>query len=172
MTISGNSAMSSYVSQVYSNKNVQSQSGASGTWTDNSAQSFDAIAQQLMSALDTNNSGTIDKTEFSQAAQALSNNTADTTKVDTAFSKADQNGDGQISSDEFLNALKQASAQTHKQHHHKPAADTAATQTSPSATPSDSALSLSQMQKNLLSKILAAYGNSTTTTGSTTNLSA
>lgn len=175
MTISGNSAMSSYVSQVYSNKNVQSQSGASGyasTGSTDATQSFDAIAQQLMSALDTNNNGTIDKTEFSQAAQALANNTADTTKVDTAFSTADQNGDGQISSDEFLNALKQASAQTHKQHHHKPAADTAASQTSQSATPSDSALSLSQMQKNLLSKILAAYGNSTTTTGSTTNLSA
>lgn len=171
MTISGNSAMSSYVSQVYSNKNVQSQSGASGTWTDNSAQSFDAIAQQLMSALDTNNNGTIDKTEFSQAAQALSNNTAETTKVDSAFSKADQNGDGQISSDEFLNALKQASAQTQKQHHPKPTADTAASQTNQS-TPSDSALSLTQMQKNLLSKIIAAYGNATPNTGTTTNLSA
>lgn len=172
MTISGNSAMSSYVSQVYSNKNVQSQSGASGTWTDNSAQSFDAIAQQLMSALDTNNNGTIDKTEFSQAAQALSNNTVDSTKVDTAFSKSDQNGDGQISSDEFLNALKQASAQTQKQHH-KPAADTAnSTSQTSQSTPSDSALSLTQMQKNLLSKIIAAYGNSTTTTGTTTNLSA
>ncbi len=171
MTISGNSAMSSYVSQVYSNKNVQSQSGASGTWTDNSTQSFDAIAQQLMSALDTNNNGTIDKTEFSQAAQALSNNTANTTKVDSAFSKADQNGDGQISSDEFLNALKQASAQTQKQHHPKPTADTTTSQTNQS-TPSDSALSLTQMQKNLLSKIIAAYGNATPNTGTTTNLSA
>lgn len=175
MTVNGNSMMASYASQVYSNKNVQSQSGASGYASASSTdapQSFDAIAQQLMSALDTNKNGSIDKTEFSQAAQALSNNSANSSKVETAFAKVDQNGDGQISSDEFLSAMKQAAtAQTHKHHHHRSAENTA-NSSAQSNQSNNSASSLSDMQKNLLTKIMAAYGNSTATTGTTTNLSA
>lgn len=175
MTVNGNSMMASYASQVYSNKNVQSQSGASGyasTGGTDAPQSFDAITQQLMSALDTNKSGSIDKTEFSQAAQALSNNSANSSKVDAAFTKVDQNGDGQISSDEFLSAMKQAAtAQTQKHHHHRSAENTA-NSSAPSNQSNDSVSSLSDMQKSLLTKIMAAYGNSTATTGTTTNLSA
>lgn len=162
MTINGNSMMASYVSQVYSNKNVQSQSGTDST------QSFDEIAQQLMSALDTNGSGAIDKTEFSQAAQALSRNTANADSVDAAFSKVDQNGDGQISSDEFLSAMKQASVQAQKHHHgHHRSATNASETTSNQSSP------LNEMQKTLLTRIMAAYGsNSAPATGTTTNLSA
>lgn len=175
MTVNGNSMMASYASQVYSNKNVQSQSGASGyasTGSTDAPQSFDAIAQQLMSALDTNKSGSIDKTEFSQAAQALSNNSANSSKVDAAFAKVDQNGDGQISSDEFLSAMKQAAtAQTQKHHHHRSAENTA-NSSAQSNQSNASTSSLSDMQKNLLTKIMAAYGNSTAAIGTTTNLSA
>lgn len=177
MTINGNSMMASYTSQVYSNKNVQSQSGASGyasqSGTD-APQSFDAIAQQLMSALDTNNSGSIDKTEFSQAAQALSHNTANASNVENAFAQVDQNGDGQISSDEFLNAMKQASDQAQKHHHQRSAtnnSDSTAQTANQTDLLSNSSTPLSEMQKTLLARIMAAYGNTAPATGTTTNLS-
>lgn len=177
MTINGNSMMASYVSQAYSNKNVQSQSGASGYANQSgldSTQNFDVIAQQIMTALDSNNSGSIDKTEFSQAAQALSRNTANSDNVNAAFAKADQNGDGEISSDEFLNAIKQASVQAQKHHHgHHDAnkAETATAATSASEASSNASSPLSEMQKTLLTRIMAAYNNTAPTTGTTTNLS-
>ncbi|MDD2828466.1 MAG: EF-hand domain-containing protein [Sulfuricurvum sp.] len=171
MTINSNSMMAS---QMYANRNVQAQSGASGYASQgtDATLSFDAIAQQLMSTLDTNKNGTIDKTEFSQAAQALAqNSTANTNNVDSAFGKLDKNGDSSISADELMNALKQTLNETQKKHHHQ--ASTTNT-TSPATSSNESATSAStnDMQKVLFNKIMAAYSSTPTVSGSTTNLTA
>lgn len=172
MTVNGSSMTAS---QAYANRNVQAQSGASGYANQGASTDFSAMAQQLMSTMDTNKSGTIDKAEFSQAAQALAKNAnnSSSSSVDAAFSKMDANGDGQISSDEMMNAMKQASTKIHHHHHH---ADTDGSNASQQATQSDSSTqtssSANEMQKFLFNKIMAAYGSTTATTGSTTNLSA
>jgi|GEM_PF-1891537 len=176
MTISNNSMMAS---QMYANKEVQAQSGASGTWTGASqgaGMDFSAIAQQLMTTMDTNKSGTLDKAEFSQAAQALSKSSGktDTSGVDAAFAKMDANGDGQISSDEMMAAIKQATtqAQTQKPHHHHHQASESATDGTQANSSTQASSPTNEMQKNLFNKIMAAYGSSTTTAGTTTNISA
>lgn len=172
MTINSNSMMAS---QMYANKNVQAQSGASGYASQgtDATSSFDAIAQQLMSTLDTNKNGTIDKTEFSQAAQALAqNSTANTNNVDSAFGKIDKNGDSNISANELMNVLQQSLNETQKKHHQHQA-NTANT-TSPATSSNESATSAStnDMQKVLFNKIMAAYSSTPTISGSTTNLTA
>lgn len=174
MTVSNNSMIAS---QMYANREVQAQSGASGYATQgaDAAANFGDIAQQMMSMLDTNKSGSIDKTEFSQAAQALakSSGKSDTSGVDAAFSKIDANNDGQISSDEFMNALKQATDQMQKQHHHhRHQSDVTASNSLPQAESAQASSPMNEIQKNLFNKIMAAYGNSTAATGSTTNISA
>ena len=176
MTVSNNSMIAS---QMYANKDVQAQSGASGTWTgasQSTTMDFSAIAQQLMSAIDANKSGTLDKTEFSQAAQTLakSSGKTDTSGVDTAFSKMDSNGDGSISSDEMLNAIKQATnqAQTQKKHHHQQAknATDGTSQVAQANSSTQASSPANEMQKNLFNKIMAAYGSSTTTAGANTSI--
>ncbi|MBV5348302.1 EF-hand domain-containing protein [bacterium] len=179
MTVTNNSMMAS---QMYANKDVQTQSGASGAWTgasQSTTMDFSAIAQQLMSAIDTNKSGSLDQAEFSQASQTLakSSGKTDTSGVDAAFGKMDSNGDGSISSDEMLNAIKQATAQTQtqKKHHHHQANANATDGTSQVAQANSSTQASSpanEMQKNFFNKIMAAYGSSTTTAGATTDLSA
>lgn len=177
MTVNGSSMMAS---QVYANKNVQAQSGASGYASQGASADFSAMAQQLMSTMDTNKSGSIDKAEFSQAAQALAKNASNSSSssIDTAFSKIDANGDGQISSDEMMNAMKQASAQTqaqkqhHHHHHHADANGSSSSQAAQSNSSVQASSSANEMQKSLFNKIMAAYGSTTATTGSMTNLSA
>lgn len=177
MTVSNNSMMAS---QVYANKEVQAQSSASGyapAQGMDPTQALGAMAQQLMSTMDTNKSGYLDKAEFSQAAQALakSSGKTDTSGVDTAFGKIDTNGDGQISSDEFMSAIKQATAQndTQKPHHHHHSDASASSSTSPQPEQSSSSTQdspqMSAMQKNLFNKIMAAYGTSTPALGTTSN---
>lgn len=176
MTVSNNSMMAS---QVYANRDVQAQSGASGyspTQSTDSTQALSAMAQQFMSTMDTNKSGSIDKAEFSQAALALANNASKTTSpssssIDAVFGKMDSNGDGQISSDEMMAAMKQATAQTqgkhHHGHHHADASSSSQSGSSTQETPQ-----MSAMQKNLFNKIMAAYGTSTPATGTTSNIPA
>jgi len=171
-------------SQVYANREVQAQSSASGyapTQSIDPTQALGAMTQQLMSIMDTNKGGFIDKAEFSQAAQALakSSGKSDTSGVDAAFGKIDTNGDGQISSDEFMSAIKQATAQneTQKPHHHHhhsdaSASNSSASQPEQSSSPTQDSSPMSAMQKNLFNKIMAAYGTSTPATGTTTNLPA
>jgi len=177
MTVNSNAMMASYASQVNSNSNVQAQSSASGYASQGVSADFSAIAQQLMSTMDTNKSGSIDKAEFSQAAQALAKNAnnSSSSSVDTAFAKIDANGDGSISSDEMMNAMKQASAQTQtKKHHHHHHADVSASDTATQTEQLSKQASspANEIQKNLFNKIMAAYGNPTAATGMTTNLSA
>lgn len=175
MTVSNNFMMAQ---QLYANKEGQSKNQVNDHSADQGADavaSFSDIAQQMLSILDTNKSGSIDKSEFSQAAQALakSSGKSDTTGIDAAFAKADSNNDGQISSDEFLNALKLAADQTQKKHHgHQRHSDTTASNVLPQAESTQPSSPMNVMQKNLLDKIMAAYSTSTTVTGSTTNISA
>ena len=180
MTISNNSMMAS---QVYANKNTQSQSGASGYASQGASADFSAIAQQLMSTMDTNKSGSVDKAEFSQAAQALAKNAnnSSSSSVDNAFAKMDTNGDGQITSDEMMSAMKQATSQnatqqTHHHHHSSASAtNTAASQAGQSSSTTQASSAMTEMQKNLFNKIMSAYGTSTPATSAATtntNLSA
>lgn len=172
MTVNSNTMMAS---QMYANKNVQAQSGASGyaSQSTDATSSFDAIAQQLMSTLDTNKNGTIDKTEFSQAAQALAqNSTANTSNTDSAFGKLDKNGDSSISADELMNAIKQAVNDTQKKHHRHQASTANTTSSATSSNESATSASTNDMQKVLFNKIMAAYSSTPTVSGSTTNLTA
>jgi Ca2+-binding EF-hand superfamily protein len=173
MTISGNSFMSSYSSGVSNNKNVQSQN----TQDTNTKTGFDAIAQMFMSALDINNTGLVDKAEFTQAAKILAKSES-SENVDNAFAQIDTNGDSQLSSDEFLNALKEATAEKNQQ---TMQADKSSLETNLLTQQTDSlikpaaeaASKISEMQKSLFNKITAAYSNSTAATiGTTTNFSA
>jgi hypothetical protein len=178
MTVNSSSMMAS---QMYANKNVQAQSGASGYASQGASADFSAIAQQLMSTMDTNKSGSIDKTEFSQAAQALAKNAnnSSSSNVDAAFAKMDTNNDGQLSSDEMMAAMKQASAQTqgkhHGGHHHHTASSTStsdSTSQSSQTNTSTQASTMNDLQKSLFNKIMSAYSNSAPTTGTLANLSA
>ena len=166
MTVNGSSIMAS---QAYTSSNVQAQSGASGYASQGSSVDYSAMAQQLMTTMDSNKNGTIDKTEFSQAAQALAKNAnnSSSSNVDAAFAKMDTNGDGQISSDEMLAAMKQASAQTQGKHHHgghhhtdTSASTSDSTVQSTQASASTQPTTMSNLQKSLFNKIMAAYGNS------------
>lgn len=159
---------SSLMASQYTNSNVQAQSGASGYASQGTSADFSAMAQQFMSTMDTNKSGFVDKAEFSQAAQALAQNTnnSSSSNVNAAFAKIDTNGDGQISSDEMMAALKQASTQTQGKHHHghhHHSSDASASTATSQSTPTDSstqASTMSDVQKSLFNKIMAAYGNS------------
>lgn len=171
MTINSGSVWATH-SQSYAGNNVQSQSSASST----ASTDYSAVMQQagntLISALDTNNSGTIDKAEFSQAAQALSQKTGNTYNADSAFSAIDKNNDGSISADELLNALKQAQTQnTHHRGLHKSDATSSAGQNAGSMTESASATDTSgssKLQSILMQRILSAYtGNGDTTSSKT-----
>ncbi|MFA6138187.1 MAG: EF-hand domain-containing protein [Sulfurimonas sp.] len=100
MTINSNtSAYSSY-----------SSSGVSSS-SKREKPNFEDMAQQLISALDTDSNGSIDKVEFTAAAQTLASNAGSnasdsSTKAADAFSKLDTNSDGNMSSEELIAALK------------------------------------------------------------------
>ena len=171
MTINSGSVWAT-PSQSYSGNSVQSQSSASGM----APTDYSAVMQQagntLISALDTDKNGTIDKAEFSQAAQALAQKTGNTYNADSAFSAIDKNSDGSISADELLSALKQA--QTQNAHHrglHKSDTTSSAGQTAASTTVSASATDTSgssKLQSILMQRILSAYtGNGDTTSSKT-----
>ncbi len=166
---------------ISNNMGIQSQSGASGYAPTQGAGQTQAV-QQLMSTMDTNKSGSIDKAEFSQASQTLAKNAsnASSSSIDAAFGKIDTNGDGQISADEFMSAMKQATAQneTQKPHHHHhhhseaSASNSSVPQTDQSSSPTQASSSMNEMQKNLFNKIISAYGTSTPTLGTTSSLPA
>ncbi|MDD5159530.1 MAG: EF-hand domain-containing protein [Sulfuricurvum sp.] len=171
MTINGGSVWAT-PAQSYSNNSVQSQSSASGMAPTDYSTVMQQAGNTLIATLDSDKSGTIDKAEFSQAAQALAQKTGNTYNVDTAFNAIDKNSDGSISADELLNALKQARSQnTHHHGMHKTDAQSATGQTTASTTESASASetsSSSKLQSILMQRILSAYTGGDTKTGSTT----
>lgn len=109
------------------------------------------FANNLFKLLDTNNTGSIDKTQLEGAfAQSASNtSTADTnSKADALFASLDTNGDGQLTQAEVTSALQQKMSAASDQfatrmgmqgkgHHRKPdgdADDTASTATAANNT--------------------------------------
>lgn len=173
MTVGNSSSMmSSYASQISNNRNTYPQNSAKNSEVQSSdGSSFDAITQMLMSALDTNNTATIDKSEFTQAAKILAKNES-SENVDNAFNKIDTNGDEVISSNEFINALKEArEAKVElKQHIDMNALDSAlSTEQINKLTKLHS--SADEAQKSLFNKVTAAYASVAPTTGMTTNIS-
>ena len=99
MTVSSN--YSAYSSNSTSSVSSASQKGKPD---------FEKMAQELLSSLDTDKSGSIDKAEFSAAAQALasssSNNTTSSSSATDVFNTLDTNSDGSMSTEELVASLK------------------------------------------------------------------
>ncbi len=158
----------------YAAINAQSQSTVS------SSSSFTAmmqqLADQLMTSVDTNKDGSIDKTEFSTAAQQLSQNpaTANTdtsaTNLEKVFNSLDANGDGNITSSELMSALENSTQQlsqssgVHHHHHHSQSGASASQDPTASATSSTTAQSTTpstnSLQSLLMKNVLSAYNTS------------
>ncbi len=153
----------------------QNQTGGSSTITGDYASMMQNAVETLISAIDTDKSGTVDKTEFSQAAQALAEKTGKSyNDADTAFTRIDSNSDGSVSADELLKALQEARNQKKAHHAHRPP-NTEATESS--AQPlnaqteesgSDKTVSLSRMQSALLQRVMEAYSSNGAAGSSTT----
>ncbi|MFA6630454.1 MAG: EF-hand domain-containing protein, partial [Sulfuricurvum sp.] len=112
--------------------------------------------------LDTNQNGTIDKAEFSDAAKALAEKTGKTyNNAENAFSTIDANSDGSISADELLNALQQAQKKN-------TTGQTSSAQQSATSTLSDETTAESKMQSVLLQRIMEAYTGGSAQSSSTT----
>ena len=161
----------------YAALGTQSQSSVSGSSFSDMMQQ---LANQLLNTVDTNKNGSIDKTEFSAAAQQLSQNPA-TANTDTSaanlekvFNSIDTNQDGNIDGNELLSALQnsaQQSSQTsgvHHHHHHAHSQSgasgmasqntTTSAATQSSTTAQSSTESASNLQSILMKNILSAYG--------------
>lgn len=65
---------------------------------------FEEMASELLSSMDSDSNGSIDKAEFSAAATASRSN--DSTSLDDIFSLLDTDGSGSMSSEELISALK------------------------------------------------------------------
>lgn len=176
MTINGGASWA-VASQSYGKSNVQGQSGASGTASADYTSMLQQASETLMSTLDTDKSGTIDKAEFSQAEQALADKTGKSyNDAGSVFGSVDSNNDGAISADELMKALQQSQSQQaqgngHHHHHKMAATDTSAQATTGSAqasTASEETLSLSKMQSALLQRVMAAYSSNSPASSSTT----
>jgi len=92
MTISSNSLYGTSTYGSYGNSTSSSRTSLSSQF-----------AEALLTSMDSDSSGSIDSTEFSSAALALSSSTDEST-ISDAFSSLDSDGDGTISADE-LSAL-------------------------------------------------------------------
>lgn len=93
MTISSNSLYGTSLGATY------------GYGTTNSTSSSSSFAEELLTSMDSDGSGSLDSTEFSSAALSLLNN--DQSAVDDAFNSLDSDGDGTISVDELSALLTQ-----------------------------------------------------------------
>lgn len=94
---------------VSSNYSAYSSYGSSAASTQRMQPNFEQMAQKLLSSMDSNNNGSIDKAEFSAAAQALASNSngsnSSTSTIEDIFNTLDTNSDGSMSSQELLSAL-------------------------------------------------------------------
>lgn len=172
MTINGGTAWAAST-QSYGKGSIQGQSGASGTASTDYTSMLQQATDTLMSSLDSDKSGTIDKAEFSQAAQALSEKTGKTyNDASSVFGSIDSNSDGAISADELMKALQQSQGKHAHGGHHRPkpeALDTTAQSATTDTTQSSSEeSSLSKMQMALLQRVMAAYSTNSAASSSTT----
>lgn len=168
MTINGGASWAAS-SQSYGKGSVQGQSGASGAASTDYTSMLQQAADTLMSTLDTDKSGTIDKAEFSQAAQTLADKTGKSyNDASSVFGSVDSNNNGAISADELMKALQQSqSKQAHGHHRPKPESLDLPSESSAQST-SEEATSLSKMQTALLQRIMEAYSTNTASSASTT----
>lgn len=154
-------AQSSYLAQMPSNSKVQSQSSASGMApaSGDSGSMMQQIGSQFMALLDTNQNGSIDKAEFSDAAKKLSQSTGSSasSNADNAFSAIDKNSDGSISASELTDILKQLSAK-HKGHQMSTRIQNSSESQTPPPPPSE-ASNTKNLQSILMKNILSAYAN-------------
>jgi len=97
------------VSSNYSAYSSNSTSGVSSA-SQKGKPDFEKMAQELLSSLDTDKSGSIDKAEFSAAAQALASSSSSSTTGSSSatdiFSTLDTNSDGSMSTEELVASLK------------------------------------------------------------------
>lgn len=174
MTINGGTAWAA-ATQSYGKGSIQGQSGASGTASSDYTSLLQQATDTLMSSLDSDKSGTIDKAEFSQAAQALSEKTGKTyNDAGSVFGSIDSNTDGSISADELMKALQQSQGKHAHGGHHRPKPEaldtTAQSTTNTTQNTSEESSSLSKMQTALLARVMAAYSTNSTATSSSTTL--
>lgn len=173
MTINGGTAWAA-ATQSYGKGSIQGQSGASGTASSDYTSLLQQATDTLMSSLDSDKSGTIDKAEFSQAAQALSEKTGKTyNDAGSVFGSIDSNTDGSISADELMKALQQSQGKHAHGGHHRPkpeALDTTAQSTTDTTESASQESSLSKMQTALLARVMAAYSTNSAATSSSTTL--
>ncbi len=139
-----------------SSLNTHSQSGASGLAPSGFGSMMQQqVSDQLLSSLDSNGNGSIDKIEFSNAAKQLSQSSADLEKI---FNTLDQNSDGSIDSNELLSALKQASQQPQNGVYSPKKLSAAAQPQNTTQSPS-TASSTNDLQSILMRDILSAYSD-------------
>ena len=67
---------------------------------------FEEMANKLLTSMDSDSNGSIDKAEFIAAAQNRSSQSDDSTSADDIFSLLDTDGSGSMSSEELISALK------------------------------------------------------------------
>lgn len=67
---------------------------------------FEEMASELLTSMDSDGNGSIDKAEFSAAAQNTASKSKDSTSLDDIFSLLDTDGSGSMSSEELISALK------------------------------------------------------------------
>lgn len=147
------------------------------------------LADNLISAFDTNGDGELSLSELDSALGVTGSSTTSSTSTDgtsstdgsnntgstltssevaTAFAKLDTNGDGEIDGSELTAGLKQMHGGGHAHHHHAAgsAQDMASSLMNSLDTNGDGSLSLSE-----LTSALSGTGSSSSTSGSTTDSS-
>ena len=67
---------------------------------------FEEMANELLASMDSDSNGSIDKAEFSAAAQSMASQSDNTSELDEIFSSLDTDSDGSMSSEELMSALK------------------------------------------------------------------
>jgi len=149
---------SSYFAQLQNNSKVQSQSGASKMAP--SSSDYSALMQQVntqvMSMLDTNQNGSVDKAEFSAAAKMLSQSKSLTSNTDNAFATMDTNNDGAITADELMKMLEELSTKKKAQ---KMSARVEESVKNQVAQATNETSKKQNLQSVLMKSILSAYGS-------------
>lgn len=96
MTVNSNyNAYSSYGSSIVNTSSMQ-----------RGKPNFEEMANELLASMDSDGNGTIDKAEFSAAAQSMASQSDDTSELDDIFASLDTDSDGSMSSEELISALK------------------------------------------------------------------
>ena len=104
MTVNSNSS-------AYSSYGSSSVTSSAGRGKPN----FEEMANELLSSMDSDGSGSIDKAEFSTAAQSMASGSSSSSSVSDIFSKLDADSDGSMSSQELMSALESMKPQQESQ---------------------------------------------------------